>query len=576
MNKTTACPLDCYDSCYIEYTNNKIEASNKGFTQNYLCPHMNNYSNFQTISTPQYKGKEISYKEMYQILFEILEKNTPGQTLLYKGSGNFALMQDIIPHLFASYGATLTDGSLCDSAGEAGIIAGRGSNKNMPYSEIEKSDVIILWGRDPHITSSHLLPLMKNKKIIVINPIKIQSAFNADLFIQLKPHGDLDLALLLCRFLMINGSIDEKYLEKYATEYEEFYELTQTIRIKATLEKIDVTLGQIGDFLTLIENKKVAIITGVGVQKYSDGSDILRAIDSVAVFLGLFGKEGCGVSYLGNSKDSIPSPFNLKTKKISKVNTMFSLYKTVFIQGANPVAQMPDTQRVKRSLEKVENIIYFGLYENETSNLADLIIPAKHFLAKNDIRTSYAHNFMLKMPKVTETVDGISEYELSSHLAKKFNIDLQEEEFYLQYLQQNTKINNNNLLYLSQREEIPYKNGFDTSDKEFIFLEEYDNDFDMENDFFLLTPKSPKSLNSQFQREHNVYLHSDLGYKEGENITLQSKNGKVTLPVSHNNNLRKDCILIYSGTYGVNNLTSSRHSLEGKCAIFQENKIKIL
>jgi hypothetical protein len=34
-------------------------------------------------------------------------------------------------------------------------------------------------------------------------------------------------------------------------------------------------------------------------------------------------------------------------------------------------------------------------------------------------------------------------------------------------------------------------------------------------------------------------------------------------------------VLIYSGTKGVNNLTSSKHSYDGKSAIYQENKVKI-
>ncbi len=80
-------------------------------------------------------------------------------------------MQEVTDHFFASYRATLTDGTLCDGAGEAGIIKGRGSNKNMPLPEIEKSEVVILWGRNPHTTSSHLLPLLKNKKTTKIKVV---------------------------------------------------------------------------------------------------------------------------------------------------------------------------------------------------------------------------------------------------------------------------------------------------------------------------------------------------------------------------------------------------------------------
>lgn len=576
MNKITACPLDCYDACEIIYESSKFKGAKNGHTQGFLCPHMNHYSDYEQINMPRYKGKKITLDEALEKLKEILKSSKSDEILHYRGHGNFGLMQEVTDYFFASYGACLTDGSLCDAAGEAGIIAGRGSNKNMPLSEIAKSEVVIIWGRNPHATSSHILPLIKDKTVIVIDPIKTKIAKSADLHIQIKPHGDIALAMLLCRFLHIEDGCDTEFLENYASEYEEFYEITQNVRIKATLEEIDVSLGQIGEVLSLIQNKKVAIVCGVGIQKYSDGADVMRAIDAFAVMLGLFGKEGCGVAYLGNSKEGITSPFNTKAKRISKVNTEFSNYKTVFIQGSNLLSQMPDSLRVKESIEKVENVIYFGLYENETSEVADLIIPAKSFLYKNDIRTSYSHNGMMTMSKLDESDRGISEYDLSAYLCQEFGVKLESEEFYLNHFKNFAIQKMDGTWSVENRDEIPYKNGFDTDDGEFCFLDEYDNDFNMNDKLFLITPKSMTSLNSQFKREENVYLNPSFGFKDGEVVTISSACGSVKLKVKTNNDIREDCVLIYSGTKGVNNLTSSRHSIEGKNAIYQENKVEII
>jgi anaerobic selenocysteine-containing dehydrogenase len=92
---------------------------------------------------------------------------------------------------------------------------------------------------------------------------------------------------------------------------------------------------------------------------------------------------------------------------------------------------------------------------------------------------------------------------------------------------------------------------------------------------FLITPKSRFSLNSQFKRENSVYLNSSLGYEEGDIVEIKSLSGSVKLPVKNSDDVRVDCALIYSGTPGVNNLTSSKHSLDGKCAIYQQNKVTI-
>ncbi|MEA2099703.1 MAG: molybdopterin-dependent oxidoreductase, partial [Campylobacterota bacterium] len=433
MNNITACPLDCYDACSVIYDNGTLKGAKDAHTQGFLCPHLNHYDTHQIITKPRYKGEEITLDEALIKLKEILKTSKKDEILHYRGNGNFGLMQEVTDHYFSSFGASLTDGTLCDGAGEAGIIEGRGSNRNMPISEIAKSEVVIFWGRNPHTSSSHLLPLIKDKTIIVIDPIKTKIAKMADLHIQIKPHGDLKFAMLLSRFLHIENGCDDEYLQERASEFEDFYELTQTIRIKATLDEIDLSLGNFGKILAQVKGKKVAIVCGVGIQKYRDGADIMRAIDAFAVGLGLFGKEGCGVAYLGNSKEKIQSPFNTKAKKVSKVDTKFENFKTLFVQGANPLSQMPDSLRVKESISKVENIIYFGLYENETSSVADLIIPAKSFLSKNDLRTSYSHNTMMFMDKVRDSKDGISEYDLSAYLCREFDIEIEDEDFYIKH-----------------------------------------------------------------------------------------------------------------------------------------------
>lgn len=581
MNKT-ACSLDCYDACEVIYNNGTLKGRKEGHTAGFLCPNLNHYSDYETISRPRYRGRAISLDEALSKLKDIIANNDKCETLHYRGHGNFALMQEVTDHFFSSIGATLTNGSLCDGAGEAGIIKGRGSNKNMSIQEVGKSDVVILWGRNPHTTSSHLLPLIKNKKIIVIDPVKTKAAKTANLHIQLKPHSDMKLAMILSRFLHVGHGCDEEYLKEFASEYKGYHKLIQTLETKSVFKEIDVTETQIETLLDLVCGQKVAIVCGIGIQKYRDGADVMRAIDAFAIMLGLFGKEGCGVSYLGASREGIKSPFYKEAKKVSKVNTEFSDFKTVFIQGANPLAQMPDSIRVRESISRVENVVYFGLYENETSDIADLVIPAKSFLYKNDVRTSYSHNAMSLMPKVKDIEYGISEYDLASYLCKEFGIELKSEDFYIKHFESFAVEKMDGLLHVEAREELPYQeaytkeaSGFDTDSGEFVFLKEIDSKSDEAEGMYLITPKSLKSLNSQFNREENVYLHSSLGYAEGEMITISSDNGRVELKVKHNDDMRTDSVLIYSGTRGVNNLTSSKHSVDGKSAVYQENRVKI-
>ncbi|MBU1641904.1 molybdopterin-dependent oxidoreductase [bacterium] len=577
MSSKTACPLDCYDACSIDVVDGKLKGSKDSYTHGYLCPHLNHYGNHPQIALPRYKGAEVTMEEALNILEDkIAGVSDPSQILHYRGRGNFALMQQVSDHFFASYGATLTEGSLCDGAGEAGILEGRGSNRLLPPEQIEKAEVVIVWGRNIHTTNSHLLPYLKDKTIIVIDPVRTKMAESADFHLQLKPRGDLYLALLLSRFVLINSMEDGEFLEAYASGHEDFYELTQTVRIKAVLESIDVSLGDIGRILEMIKAKRTVILAGVGIQKYRNGDEVMRAIDSLGALLGLFGKEGCGVNFLGNSNEGITSAFKQtsKAKPVAIGNVDFGRFEMAFIQGSNPLNQMPDTNRVRASIEKNPFVVYYGLYENETSAIADLVIPAKNFLEKDDIRSSYGHPGLLFMPKMIESEKGISEYDLTQKLCRAFDIGIDSKLSYLEHFQSFAEARENDRV-VKGRETVPYSEGFDTDDGKFRFLEEYGFDADMENDLFLLTVKSEHSLNSQFNREKRLHLNASHGFKEGETVRISSDNGMLELEVALDERLRDDCVLIYSGTPGVNVLSDSKLSYEGKNAAYQEKKIKV-
>lgn len=576
MDQTTACPLDCYDACRIIIdVNGKIKGDKTHpVTQGYLCPHLNHFDGFERLRQPRYNGKIITMNEAIEILLQRLQTAQVDKTLFYRGSGNIALMQRSMDHFFGQMGATGTRGSLCDGAGEAGILAGRGVNYPLSPSMIDECEVVIVWGKNPHVTHSHLLPFLKNKKIIVIDPIKTSLAQSADIHIQIKPHCDIHLALLLSRFAVIEGMHDKEFLEEHASEYEEFYELTQTVRIKATLDAIDVTLGQIGSILELIRGKKTMILVGVGVQKYQNGSDVLRAIDGFSALLGLFGKRGCGVSFLGSSREGLTLPFVSMHKSVPIPTVDFSNFGTVLVQGGNPLAQMPNSVKVCEEFANAGFKIYFGLYENETSRACDLVIPAKTFLEKNDVRASYGDFTLQKMSKLRDSEIGISEYALSKLLCDYFHLSLPSEEECLEMLSVQME-NSNGVSVKKNRPTLPYADGFATESGEFEFMDEVDLSFRDEEGLFLITPKSARSLNSQFHREEGIFLHPECGFNEGETVKVSNKVGAILLVVHYDSRLRNDCALIYAGTPEVNVLTPSLLSIEGENAVYQEFKIKV-
>jgi len=590
----TACGLDCYDACSIVVEKNeplkiKGNAAHPAGS-GALCALLNKIM-FETprIEKPSINGKEVSMQEAMDAVAEAFKAE---RSLLWRGSGNFGVMQEVTNLFMEKISGNLTRGSLCDGAGDAGIELGRGVNRSLPLEQIAKADTVVVWGRNLTVTNSHMMPFIEGKKLVVIDPVRTAIAKKADLHLQIQPRTDYYVAIMLARFIFMEDSEDTAWMDEFASEYEDFYDYTREHRIKAILAYIGVTLGDMGNMLEYLRDQKVVFLVGNGVQKYSVGSYTLHAIDSLAATLGLFGKEGSGVHYLSNSKLGFDNPFTVKCDTVPKATTPFSEFDTVLVQGGNPAASMPDSNRVKKELEEVKNLIYFGLYENETSKMAKIIIPAKNFFEKEDVRLSYGHQYIEKMNRVLCSDIGISEYDFTKRLFDTFGFDgLKSEKEYIEFwLEQCEKEGEQYLSPVHQW--FPYAEGFGAKgEDEFEFIEEYEDDFvntkrfrkhrkessnkPKDKTYWLLSPKSSKSLNTQFIRSDRVQLHPQLGYREGEKVKIVSPYGEHTFIVKLNEDIRVDCIVITSNTVGVNILTPGILSEEGENACYQEVKVRL-
>jgi anaerobic selenocysteine-containing dehydrogenase len=589
----TACPLDCYDACAItcdpERVDSLVATPSHPVGNGALCIHMNrNFPRSRKLSSARVGGREVELEEALDAAAEAIGD---GKTLLYRGSGNLGVMQSVSNLLIERVGGTLTHGSLCDGAGQAGIEAGRGVHRQLPLSQIAKADVIVVWGRNLTVTNSHIMPFIEGKKVVVIDPVRTPIARKAHLHIQLKPRSDFYLAIMLARFIIMEDAQNDEWLERMGLDIEDFYDFTRSFRIKAILEYMGLSLDDMGDLLNYLQSGRVVFLVGNGVQKYSIGHYVLWAIDSLAATLGLFGEEGCGVSYLGMSRLGFDDPFAVKVPTVSAVDTPFHDFDTVLVQGANPAESMPDTARVLESLSKVRKLIYFGLYENATSRLADIVIPAATFLEKNDLRLSYGHHIVTPMPAIADSAGGISEYDFCNAILTRLGKErLESEESYLnRWLKQCRR--EGEYYHLPSHEEIPYRDGFgEDGDEEFEFIDDFDDDFEDirrfrkagrvkseedREDFYLVTPKASHSLNTQFAKSSYVHLPPSAGFVEKERVRVFSDYGSSEFEVRVDDSLRDDTVLIYAGSEGVNFLTPSIVSQEGGNACYQEVKVRL-
>jgi anaerobic selenocysteine-containing dehydrogenase len=576
----TTCPLDCFDGCSIVVGDDLKLKGNKAhpITQGYLCHHMNHYHQFERIEEARYMGQTVTLEKAMERFIEQLKTYAPSKTLYFKGSGNLGAMQGVTKTFFAKHHAVLASGSLCDEAGDAGVVQGRGANLALSPLHVKDAEVVILWGRNPSVTNSHMLPSLKGKTLIVINPVKIDLAKNAALHVQIKPKGDLYLALLLCRMIAMEGLEDKAFVQERCLNYDAFLDCANAVPMRKLAEKAGIGLDEAALLLAMIQGKKTSILIGIGVQKYSFGHSVVRAIDAVGAMLGLFGKEGCGVGYLSNSGFGFDAPFKVDAKKVLLPIVDFGNYDLVFIQGGNPLNQMPCSSKVRRGIEKAKCVVYFGIHENETSAKAHLVIPAKTFLEKNDLKLSYGHPFVGRMPKLSDNDFAISEYDLNQTLLEAFGHEsLPSDEAIIEKIIASNSVEKEGFLISKTYEKLPYEETFYTPSGKFEFMEAYDDDMDLDDEegFFVIAAKQNQSLNSQFVTNDYLYVPTSLGLKQEERVRLTNRYGSCVYSVMPSSMLRDDCLLLYSGAKNANMLTPNALSQEGECAIYQDMKVRL-
>ena len=562
-NKKIACPLDCYDSCEALLVDENIKGSKEHpITDGKLCVNFANLLKQENLESAFFEKKNISLNESLEILIEKLKTTNPSKTLYYKGSGNVGVMQKAPLNFFTQYGSTLTRGSLCDGAGAIGIEEGRGSVINPSIEKLINADVVVVWGRNLSVTSSHMYNLIKDKTIVTIDPIKTDIAKKSKIHMQINPKTDHELALLFTRFAYMQDLEDREFIDEFGNGADWFFDISRNRPVVSYEATTGVPLSLVNDFFDLIENKTVAILVGVGVQKYFEGTQIMRCIDSFAAFMGYHKKEAGGVWYLSNSSYGYKNQFEVKgtNKKVSIPKVDFGSFDLVFIQGSNPVITAPNTQRVIEGLEKTF-VVYFGVTMNETCKYADLIIPSTSFLAKKDVRLSYGHEFKVLNESIKEKDENsISEYDLTNFLLESFGFDkLKDEDEIINYYK------NHN----------PNKEEFET----FNFIEEVEIEplyKEKTNDnFYFITAKNKNSLNSQFANDDFVYLHSNTNFKSGDKVKISSKYGSAEFIVKIDDDIKSNCAFFYSGNKNANYLTPSNEDESSFSAMFQEVLVEI-
>ncbi len=426
--------------------------------------------------------ERISWDEIYQIAEKAFAQ-TPERVASYSSgrSSNEAafLLQLMMRTLGSNNLADCSD--LCHAPSSFGLKQSLGTNTSVVSLEsLKQADCVVLAGSNaaynhPRLMNELIKLRDRGGKVIVINPMKevglvkfaspafVKSLLTgsdiASIYLQPIPGSDVALFTGIQKTLWEKGKIKNEFLQAYTENYKEVIDRVKNTSWETITSTCGVSQTEIETAANIISNsQKVVFAWAMGITQQKNGVDNVYSIVNTALMTGNIGRMGTGVMPVrGHSNvqgfGSMGVTVRLKKEiqqalekllghSLSKVKgyDTHALIEaadagkidTLICVGGNLYAANPDSEKVKRALNKIETIIYLATKPNlghfhGLANQNTIIIPVFNRFENPHKTTVESGNNFVRLNDEGEThlkkADLIAEVDFLTELAHRIHGD---------------------------------------------------------------------------------------------------------------------------------------------------------
>ncbi len=300
------------------------------------------------------------------------------------------------------------------------------------YEDFENTDCLIAWGSN--LPEQHPIIYWRFKEaqekrkfpLIVVDPRVTMLAQNADIHLPITPGTDVVLMNALMHVILAEGLQDQDYIDANTNGFEE---------LKAEVENYDpMTAAKIcgidEDTIRNVARLYAKADSGMniwtmGINQSTHGSDGVVGINNLSLITGNIGKPGgtslsitgqcnamgtrewssCsglpGYRLLENEQDrqeiadfwGVDPAFFPKKRGMAQTDIFPAIeagkIKGLWLVGTNPMTSMPNTARIRKTLEKLECCVVQDSYVDvETTPYAHIHLPAAIWAEKEGVFTN--------------------------------------------------------------------------------------------------------------------------------------------------------------------------------------------
>jgi anaerobic selenocysteine-containing dehydrogenase len=469
----TACPLDCPDSCTLQVTVEKgrIVKLDGGHanpaTRGYICGKVRRftervYGEDRLLYPAVRKGAKgqgvftrVTWDEALDLIASkmiAIRDEWGAEAILpfcYGGSNGLLTQDTNDAALFRAFGTSRLARTVCAAPTGAANMGLYGKMPCVVYEDYVHARLIVLWGVNPAASGIHLVPFIKEARsagarLVVVDPRATSLARQADLHLQLQPGTDLPVALALHRYLFEHGAADRAFLAEHARGVEQLETRAREWTVERAAEVAGIEPATLARFAEMYATASPALIRcGWGLERNRNGGSAAAAVLALPAVAGKFRVRGGGFSMSNSTAFGIKSAawMNDTPEPSTRVVNMNHLgralveyrdppVQALFVYNCNPLATMPDQNRVLQGLQREDLFtIVFEQVFTDTTRYADVILPATTFLENYDIAKGYGPiSLQLVRPVIEPVGEARPNAEVFSDLADRLGVGDAEEE----------------------------------------------------------------------------------------------------------------------------------------------------
>ena len=298
-----------------------------------------------------------------------------------------------------------------------------------PVSDIDHSDLLILWGKNPDGSEPPVgarihKAIDDGLKVIVIDPVKTRLA-KRGLHIPIRPGTDAALALAMIHVIISEGLYDKDFVERYTLGFDKLKDHVKNYPPEKVSEICGISTPDIYMISRMFAGaERASIKQGIAsMDQHINGFQTCRALAILQAITGNFANPGgWGPTPLLRMSDlRIPveekpvgaeeypifhsfwgktAPYGQQMLLPDQIRTGKPYpIKAMLVSGGNPVASWPDAKKFREAFGKLDLLMVTELFMTETAKMADIVLP----VCSTAETLGLAYNYALTMgiPYVT-------------------------------------------------------------------------------------------------------------------------------------------------------------------------------